>query len=537
MLNCLVVISLKAQQREIIKPLGLPVSLSGNFGELRATHFHAGVDFRTGGREGVPVLCVKDGYVARVRVSPVGYGQALYMEHPDGTTTVYGHLQRYNDRIGQAVCMRQYQLSSFELDEDMREQELFFKQGDTIAFSGNTGSSGGPHLHFEVRDTKTEKLINPLHFYDIKDALPPVVKGVYLYQISELGCVGRMAMRQVKQSAAGQYVCAGVTIPAGKVGVAVWAEDFMNNSQSKLGIYKLEVRVADSLITLMVVDTLVFEQSCFINEIKDFDRYKQRQTVYRCFGNYLNRVAGVWSEDKGYIEVPEGKSVQVKVTLSDINGNRSVLKITLTGGKRSEKVENPEDVWQYRKAYNLEIPGCQLAIDTNSLLYSVKNVFRVERDSVRRRDVFVVGEGEIPLQSKIKLSLRGRYDQKTVICETDGKSGLYPLKTGRDSLGIFAYIGCLGKYTAVKDTEAPKITYLGMSDDRKLKFRIKDDLSGITAYGVEVNGKWCLHVYDAKTATLSCSADEPVFIKGEKNEVKVWVEDRVGNEREIQLDI
>ena len=187
--NCLVVIPLNVLAQQIILPMNKPILLSGNFGELRATHFHSGIDIRTGGVEGLPVVCVKEGRLVRVSVSPTGYGQALYIEHPDGTTTVYGHLQRFVSQITEIVRELQYRQESFKIDADFRPYKLVFRQGDTIAYSGNSGSSGGPHLHFEVRNTLTEHTLNPLHYYQIRDMKAPVIRKLYLYAISEEGCV------------------------------------------------------------------------------------------------------------------------------------------------------------------------------------------------------------------------------------------------------------------------------------------------------------------------------------------------------------
>lgn len=533
-LNCLLIISLEGQERKNIQPLRLPVALSGNFGELRATHFHAGVDFRTGGVEGCPVLCVNEGYAVRVNVSPVGYGQALYVEHPDGTTTVYGHLQRYCPEVEKVVRELQYQKESFAIDENIKERKIYFKQGDTIAYSGNTGSSGGPHLHFEVRDTKSEKLINPLHYYNIKDIIAPSIKAICLYTISEIGNVKMIRQVPAKPVRSGYYTCGKVTIPAGEVGLSVFVEDYMNGSGNKLGIYSMVVSTDNDTVFSMKMDSLSFEQSYLINDVKDFWRYKKKETVYRCFGNYQAQMLGVKNKKKGVVELEKGEKILVSIEAGDINGNRAVTEITLIGGEYETRAEGREDVLAYNEAYTLELPECSVVLEPYSLPYSVKRKFKCEKDSVRDRIIYIVGEGDEPLMKKARLSINGTFSEKALICEVGAGSNVYPLPTFRGSAGIYCNIGYLGSYTVVEDRVAPEVSYLGAAGGR-LKFKIRDGFSGIGSYRGEVNGKWCLFVYDAKSGILSCSIKEPAFLKGKANDVKLTIKDKVGNAQELKV--
>ena len=159
------------------------LQLAGNFGEIRPNHFHAGLDIRTANQEGMKILAVADGYVSRIKISATGYGKCLYITHPNGFVSVYGHLKSYNDSIGKFAKAAQYALELFEIEVFPKENELPVKKGQLVALSGNTGGSSGPHLHFEMRDEKTESAINPLLFgYNVKDNIKPVIKALYLYQ-------------------------------------------------------------------------------------------------------------------------------------------------------------------------------------------------------------------------------------------------------------------------------------------------------------------------------------------------------------------
>lgn len=532
----LVVVSAKLSAQEWIKPLHREILLSGNFGELRATHFHSGIDIRTGGVEGLPVVCVKDGRLVRVSVSPTGYGQALYIEHADGTTSVYGHLQRFIPSVSKIVRHLQYQQESFRVDDDFRPYGIDFRQGDTIAYSGNTGSSGGPHLHFEIRNTQTENTINPLHYYRIRDTKPPVVKMIYVYRISEEGAVDLVRHCPVKTIRNGVYDAGQVTLTEGQFGIGVYAVDYMNDSWNKLGIYKMSLLAAKDTLFQMQVDSCSFAQNCLINEVKDFERYKKKETVYRCFGNYQHQWMGITNPDKGYLRVIKDSVMRVKILLSDIHGNLSEVAFrlkgkegTVTGGKKGNTI------LRYDRAHLLETGDCRVEIDSGALSGSIPKTLKVEKDTLSGRDIFVLADREVPLLRKARLDINGIFSEKAVICEVDPAGRKYPLQTRRTEDGLSADIGYLSRYTVAEDTVAPDITYLGKLPLQTIGFKIKDNLSGVATYRVEVNGKWCLFAYDPRVNLLKGSLAEPVFERGKPNEIKVVVTDRAGNRSEIKV--
>ena len=340
--NHLLLISLSAQTKEEIAPLRIPLLLSGNFGELRATHFHSGVDLKTKGIVGLPVLCVKDGKVARVKVSAVGYGNALYIEHPDGTTTVYGHLQKFNREVTEVVRRIQYAKESFEIDENLSDYQLTFRKGDTIAYSGNTGSSGGPHLHFEYRNTATEYTLNPLHYLKIRDHIAPRIRALYIYGIDQQGRVGVIRRCEVKNLGNNKCMVAKAQLPAGKIGIGLYITDAMNDSWNKLGVYRLQLCVNDREKFRLTVDSAAFDQGSLINGLKDFRLYRdRRETVYRCFGRHLSSLMGVQLEEGGAILLQQGETVELEVTAADIYGNETQLNFQLTGGTAKREKAGP----------------------------------------------------------------------------------------------------------------------------------------------------------------------------------------------------
>lgn len=529
-----------AQSERLLHPLHGTLLLSGNFGELRATHLHTGLDFKTGGREGMPVICAKDGVVARVRVSPVGYGNALYIEHEGGITTVYGHLNRFVPRVAKVVREIQYGKESFEIDENLRGRQIFFRAGDTIAYSGNTGSSGGPHLHFEVRETESEQALNPLNFLSVTDETGPNVRGVYIYTFSPEG-VGN-APRRVEVKNLGKRVYRGgkISVPAGMVGIGIQADDYMKDSWNKLGVYEMDVFADGEKVFEMKMDRLSFDQSPWVNTIKDFHQYREGKYVYLAFGNCQTRLPGVNNRQGGFVEVQKDSVVDVSVELRDANGNRSRVSLQLIGKQAGAGLKMPEGakVLTSERGEVLQAGKYSLVLETGALPYAVvcePRVYRKEKDSTEMIEVFSLTERIHPLLKNGKLSVQGDFPDKSVLCLLEEKGRFSPLSTTWSAGGLEASPRVLGEYTIRQDTVAPIILYTGVSG-RKVQFRVFDDLSGIASYRVEVNGKWCLFSYDAKNRRLEGSLNEPVFVKG-KNHLVVKVEDGVKNLATFETDV
>ena len=518
-----------AQERVCDSPLPIPLLLSGSFGELRETHFHSGIDLKTDGKTGIPVISMLDGVVSRVKVSSVGYGNALYVDHANGTTTVYAHLLRYAPRVARIVREKQYERESFELDLDMKAYGITFQPGDTLAFTGNTGSSGGPHLHFEYRDTRTEAVLNPLLFLKIQDDMPPKVRALYIYSMAEDGCVERKKRIVPKYLGNRKYACGKIIVPSGKNGVGLYLTDVMNGSWNKLGIYRMEMSVDGEKRFEMIADTCLFGCDRFVNEIKDFDLYRYgNETVYRTFGYYITRIPGVKMVDEGWINMKRGEEKKGCIKVADKNGNEVEFCFTLEAKDSLPFVERK--VLDYKRSHVIGEKEYKLYLGDSVLFSSLPYVGMLDTMTLtdgKQYMVFIVSHKEQPLLNSVRLEVKGNFDEKAVLCRVTDKKTLAALATQLDENGIFAASVFLGRYTVVSDTIAPEVKYIGVSGG-KLKFVVRDELSGIAVYRGEVNGKWGLFEYDAKNDLLVCPINEPVFVKG-RNEVRLVVRDKVGN--------
>ena len=261
-------------------PLDIPLNLAGNFGELRTNHFHAGIDIKTAQQEGLKIYSAAEGYVSRIKVSAVGYGYALYITHPNGFTTLYGHLKSYSPKIDEYVKRNQYLLKSFSVDLFPEPNELPVAKGEVVALSGNTGGSGGPHLHFEVRETSTEKLINPLLFgFQVTDKIAPSITGIWIVPMNETSSVngGKVPLSFPTKTYTGACALKTTTAPTvyGDFGFAIHTSDMLNGNENKCGIYRIELFVDGLQVYGQRMDKLEFETNRAMNAHTIYEKFKK----------------------------------------------------------------------------------------------------------------------------------------------------------------------------------------------------------------------------------------------------------------------
>ena len=339
LLTILISFNLKGQeypQNYFRSPLDIPLVLSGNFGELRSNHFHAGLDIKTQGVEGKKVYAVADGFVSRIKVSPYGYGNAIYITHPNGYTSVYGHLKKYSDRITEYVKAKQYKKESFAIQLFPPPFKFQVKKGEIIAYSGNTGGSGGPHLHFEIRDTKSEHTINPLFFgFDIKDQIKPQVLKIALYPLDKESSInGTNKMKEFSAIGSdGSYKLKydNPILVNGKIGVGIMAVDRMDFTSNKYGIHKMSLKFDGELIFEQEINEFAFHEGRYINAHIDYTSYaKYRRRYQRSYvleGNKLRFYSKL--KNNGVVDFKDKSKHQFNYTLQDLYGNTSQLEFVV----------------------------------------------------------------------------------------------------------------------------------------------------------------------------------------------------------------
>ncbi len=533
-------------------PLDINPVLSGSFGELRTNHFHSGIDITTNGHTGLPVRCPEDGVVSRIKVSSVGYGNALYIKHNNGYTTVFGHLERYNPKIDSIITSEQYKIKSFYIDYFPTE-EIKVKKGEIIAYSGNSGSSGGPHLHFEIRDTKTEEPLNVFKFQSlIKDDVKPKLLSLRLYPLTPGSEINNKETAQNFELVYydGQYHLRGnPTLNAsGNIGIAIQMLDYLTGSWRKCGIYEMDMTVNNQPWYGWALNKFSFSESRYINSHIDYaywvNHHKRYQRCFKLPNNKLDIYTNVHND--GIISLNENKNIAIKVL--DAAGNLSVLNFTIhANGKIANKqVAAVKNIVNCKKDTTITKDNIFCFIPKGAL-YKNDNfrVYQTSTNSTFEIPVYSIGDKTIGLQKGVTVtlpipeSLKSNEDKICVVILTDnGHSYSIGGKTKGDNIVVTSR--SLGNYSFELDTIPPsirslqKINGLTFGKGSVLKFKITDELSGIHSFNGYINGQWVLFSYDAKTNTISCAFKKAPMIKSGKNILKLTVTDNKLNKSMLE---
>lgn len=537
-----------------IPPMDLPMQLSGNFMEPRTDHFHAGLDIRTEGREGIPVKAVADGWVSRIKISPWGYGKAVYITHTDGHTSVYGHLQQLRGPAAEACLNAQYKRQDFSIDIYPEKGELPVKQGDVIGLSGNTGGSAGPHLHFELRRPGDQHAVDPEALgYDIPDRTPPEVIGIRLHPLTDSSRVAPYPLKAkgfATQGGAGKYALKPGGAPAayGTVGLSVHVIDRYDNSTAKFGVRKLEVVVDSTPVFSSLFDHVDFDHNRFCNAHMDYEVYKgQKLEYHRCYRLPNNKLRIYGKEEaQGRITVVPGREHRVKVVATDANGNRSELVFSLRGAALTEALtwhHEPLEgsLFRYDTENALQEEGVSLTLPAYAL-YDDTYV-RYARRPAPAKAIAPLHQLHDPLtpihsNSSLRIDLPELPEAKrtkALIVRIDANGKVNAIGGTVANGVVTANVRSFGNYTLMLDTVPPVITNLDLKADmrgrKSFTIKVSDDLSGIGSWKGLIDGKWVLLEYEPKDKTLTHTFDRFSQGTGKRTFVLEVTDDRGNTSR------
>lgn len=523
------------------KPLDIPLILSGTFGELRSNHFHSGLDIKTQKRTGFNIYASAEGYVSRIKISHWGYGKALYITHPNGYTTVYAHLKKFAPKIEEYVKKHQYEKESYEIHLFPKANELVIERKEVVAYSGNSGSSGGPHLHYEIRDAKA-KPINPMFFgIEIPDSKNPEIRAAVAYSFGDSSHVSqsnRIKELTFKRQVDGTLLATKIEA-YGTIGFGINAVDKQNAAINNNGLFDLEMKVNGTTYYRHNLSTFAFDETRYINTLIDYNRYyKKRQKIQKCFVEEANKLSIYRSlKNKGYLSVRDGLSYTVEITAKDFKGNSTKLIIPIKGKKDSvyiKKEVKPTPYLFKRDEFN-KISDSTVTVAFPKLSFYTDFYF----DFKHEEDVVKLHNSGMPMHKNFTLTFDvSKYPKeeqdKLFIARLTTKGKPYYSRTRRKENKLYTLNRTLGNYALFSDNQKPEIKPINFKDGQwltnynYLKVRITDKLSGIKSYRAEINGEWILMEFDAKRGLLTYDFSDKE-LTGEKHTLKLIAVDNVNN--------
>jgi len=524
-------------------PVKIPMYLSGNFGEIRTDHFHSGIDIKTQGSIGHHVFSIDQGYISRIKVQANGYGKSIYVTHPSGYTSVFGHLDRYRDDIAAYVKELQYARKSHRVDIYLDAKTFPLTKGEFIAYSGNTGGSSGPHLHFEIRKASNQHPTNVLKYgFDIEDQLAPRFHSVYIRALDEHsrinGSQKKFSSPMVKDN--GIY-----TLPwgtklqvSGDIGVSVEVFDYLNGASNRCGVYSLELYLDDQLQYRHLMDEFSFNETRYVNAHIDYEeRIRDGTKAHRLHRLPNDRLRIYDHSGKGELRIHEDKSYQVRIVARDVAGNESELSFMISGDGTQETPgtleEGPGRIMKYNEANHFEQDLVSVFIPKNALYQDISFSFETKPASQGTLSKFYqIGNEELAVHSPYTLSILSEetdpaIQEKLLIVmreqtgEISEAGGEY--KNGKVSSDLKYF----GEFAIGIDTIAPEIVPLrGMN---KMSFTITDELSGIDKYEGYIDNRWVLFEYDMKNDLLVHVLDSEKITPNSEHDLELYVTDSKGN--------
>ena len=527
--------------QEYINPLDFRLLLSGTFGELRGNHFHAGIDFKTKGVEGQKIYAIADGYISRIKVSSYGYGKALYINHQNGQTSVYAHLKEFSEKIDTIVKKEHYKREKFEINIFPKANSINVKQGEVIALSGNSGSSQGAHLHFEIRDTKTEHPLDPLDFgFKVIDNISPILKELKVFDLDNHKLSKTYKIKKNKKN---YYV--GDTIYSNeKTGLGIYTYDQSNDAYNKNGVNAIKLFLDSNLIYHFELDKLDFSKNKYINAHIDYEeKVLSKRKFHKCYRlphNPLKNYKTILNS--GYINLDNNKVYNIKFEVFDSYKNKSELSFYLKKAKidykdTSEVTNEIVRKFSWYNENNFSNNNFKISINKNYLYESIDFKY-LEKDSLKG----VYGKIHqchyeiVPLHKSAKISIRANVPrhlrEKVYIAKIKGEKFRYFGNKWENNF-LTAKISEFGDFAIAADTTLPKITGVNIYPGKEIKKQqtikclIEDKESGIKKYNASINNKWILMEYDHKRKLLEYDFNE-IVQKGE-NIFNLEVEDMLGN--------
>lgn len=547
-------------KNDMYPPLDIQMYLSGTFGELRSNHFHSGLDIKTQGVEGLNVYSADDGYVSRIKVSQNGYGKALYITHSNGIVSVYGHLKNFNNAIQDYVKAAQYEKESFSIQLFPKKDELIVKKGEVIAYSGSTGGSSGPHLHYEFREQSSQHTLNPLFFkgISVKDTYRPKILEVVIYPVDEYSLINGKndtAFYMVSGSGKQHYLDLKKKVKvSGRVSFGIRSYDPMDDISNKNGVYQIEMQIDTQQVFKLEMDKLSFATTRYLNSLIDYGYYKsKRRRVIRTQIDTNNRIFNYRDiVSNGIYTFNDEQEHTIRFIVSDVYNNTSKLSFDVVSEPMPDIYEtadhkvNEGTFFQFRSQNSFREDNISLSFPINSFYQSFYFDFdTLEATSATYSQIFKVHNRFTPIQKHYKMAIKPSRNYESVkeklYIALLNDEGAWYIGSDWDEDELTTSSRLFGMFAVMADTLSPEIKPVNIYNKKKIngqktiQFKIKDDETGIGKFRGTIDGQWILMEYDPKFNLLTYYIDDR--LKSGRNQFKLEVEDMLGNKSMLELTL
>jgi hypothetical protein len=540
-----ILFTLNSQEYNLNSPIDLPLNLSGTFGEFRSSHFHYGLDVTTNKKPGYNVYSIDSGSIVRIKVSTSGYGKVLYISHPNGLTSIYAHLKEFSPKIQEYIKAQQYLNESYSVQKFFNNGEMKVNKGDLIGYTGNTGGSSGPHLHFEIRNTKSQNPINPLSFnYKYDDSNRPIIKSLYVFNEDDSFKKNNSKKYEIKKINDSLYI-ADKIIYSNKIGIGIEVYDRQSkNNYNRNGVYEVKMFLDSILNFSYKMDKINIDESVFRKIFYDYSLLKTKkkriQKVYYPPNSKLNFLNHNLST--GIFKSSDKDEKDVLIEVSDWNNNKSYLNFKIEGNTSDflEKSIDGIEIATSQK-YLIKKNNSEIEFKKNSFFNNVTLNIKYQNDTLK------IDEDLYPLRKLYNIKIFKQVEDSIIkrqsfigLINNNGK--LSYLKTSNKDNFFSVNSSNLGSFTLSRDSINPEIKALNfslnkdISNQKTIRLRIYDKTSGIKSYNVLINNKWALFEYEPKSNLIFHNIDEGIIENGE-NKITIKVIDGVGNKTEFKSKV
>ncbi len=540
-------------------PISGSLGITGSFGEIRSDHFHSGIDLRTENKIGKEVRATNDGYISRIKVSPVGYGKSIFIDHPNGITTGYGHLSRYADQINNYIKEIQYLQKSFDVDFFPKPNELLVKKGDLIGYSGNSGGSSGPHLHYEVRTTLDQRIINPIpHFLDIVDSISPIIRSLEIYRLDSSSYANGYSRKvdiQVFKNSEG-YTTNSRVSAYGKIGIGVDVFDRLNYMSTQCGFKSITLKVNSKVVYNLTLDKFAFAETRYVNSIIDYaTRYNSGKEIVKLYADPANFFSGLRNlYNRGIIPIQPDSLYTIDILVRDASDNISKLSFSIFGITPPVK---PELFRQSKDNHILLSCMMENSVINDTFMLQIPKYSLYDNlyfyhycrisSEYKYSPLIQLHYPQTPLHQKVKLEIKAsnipvKYQSKALFATFDSNQKVVSAGGEWKNGYVKGFISSFGNYFIALDSIAPEITPVNikqgssMTNSIGIQVKIKDDFSGIKKIDGYIDGQWILFDYDQKNSIIYYTFDKERILSNKTHVLEIIAKDNKDNESRFKCE-